>query len=95
METEKEQGYVEKNFSALLVEGDVFEGIQWGGAKFVYDLGGMWSRAVVLGRTRGIETSVVDVENVVWAIRIVVDAKTHQFAKPEEEQQVEVGNIFP
>ncbi len=95
METEKEQGDVEKYFAALLVEGDIFEGIQRGGAKFVYDLGGMWSRAIVLGCTRGIETPVVDVEDVVRAEGIVVDAESHQFAEPEEEQQVEIGDVFP
>ena len=68
VETEEEQGDVEKYLAALLIEGNVFQGIQREGAKLVYDFGRMRSRAVILGRTRGVESPVIDVEDVIRAI---------------------------
>lgn len=85
VETEEEKGDVEEYLATLLVEGDVFEGVQRGGAKFVYDFGGMWSRAIVFRCTRGVETPVVDIENVVRAVGCVVDAKAHQSTEPKEK----------
>jgi hypothetical protein len=95
MKTEKEQGDIEKDFPALLIERDVFERFHRAGTELVYDSGGTRSRAIILGSARGIETPVVNVKNIIRVIGAVVNAESHELAKPEQEQQVEVRDILP